>query len=64
MDVSLEDEKKPFDTEMTQEDDSMPDPDEIMQLDRGNGRLWLVKVSSNPLPCPLSFRFYRKSKLG
>jgi len=35
-------EKKPFDAEA--EDDLLPDPDEQLMLDQGNGRVWLVKV--------------------
>jgi len=44
MDEAVEDEKKPFDTEVGPEDDSQPDPDEQLMLDQGNGRVWLVKI--------------------
>ncbi|KAF4615823.1 hypothetical protein D9613_012434 [Agrocybe pediades] len=44
MDTQMEDEKKPFDAEVAQEDDSQPDPDESLMLDQGNGRVWLVKI--------------------
>lgn len=45
MDEPMEDEKKPFDTEGGQDDDTQPDPDEHLMLDQGNGRVWLVRVS-------------------
>jgi hypothetical protein len=41
---AVEDEKKPFDAENPEEEDSQPDPDEHLMLDQGNGRVWLVKV--------------------
>ncbi|CAA7268482.1 unnamed protein product [Cyclocybe aegerita] len=44
MEGPVEDEKKPFDAETTQEDDAQPDPDEHLMLDQGNGRVWLVKI--------------------
>jgi transcription initiation factor TFIIF subunit beta len=40
----IDDEKKPFDAEHPEEEDSQPDPDEHLMLDQGNGRVWLVKV--------------------
>ncbi|KAG1750285.1 transcription initiation factor IIF, beta subunit-domain-containing protein [Suillus lakei] len=43
-DLSVEDEKKPFEAEHNDED-TQPDPDEELMLDKGNGRVWLVKVS-------------------
>ncbi|KAI0058766.1 transcription initiation factor IIF, beta subunit [Artomyces pyxidatus] len=43
-DVTLEDEKKPFDAVAGNEDDSQPDPEEQIMLDSGNGRVWLVKI--------------------
>ena len=43
MDV-VDDEKKPFEAETAQDDDSQPDPEEHLMLDQGNGRIWLVKV--------------------
>ncbi len=46
MDEAAEDEKKPFDAEAGHEDDTQPDPDEHLMLDQGNGRVWLVKVST------------------
>jgi transcription initiation factor TFIIF subunit beta len=46
MDEATEDEKKPFDAEAGHEDDTQPDPDEHLMLDQGNGRVWLVKVST------------------
>lgn len=42
--ASLEDEKKPFDAEGPNEEETMPDPDEQLMLHQGNGRVWLVKV--------------------
>lgn len=43
--VMLEDEKKPFDAELAQnEEDSQPDPEEHLAMDQGQGRVWLVKV--------------------
>lgn len=44
MDEVIDDEKKPFDAEVAQDEDSQPDPDEHLMLDQGNGRVWLVKV--------------------
>lgn len=44
MDAVVDDEKKSFDAEMAQDDDSQPDPEEHLMLDQGNGRIWLVKV--------------------
>lgn len=43
--TSVEDEKKPFEAEGAVEEETMPDPDEELLLDSGNGRVWLVKVS-------------------
>ena len=43
MDV-VDDEKKSFEAETAQDDDSQPDPEEHLMLDQGNGRIWLVKV--------------------
>ena len=42
--VVVDDEKKSFDAETAQDDDSQPDPEEHLMLDQGNGRIWLVKV--------------------
>lgn len=44
-DLTVEDEKKPFEAEHNDED-AQPDPDEELMLDKGNGRVWLVKVST------------------
>jgi hypothetical protein len=44
MDAVVDDDKKPFDAEIAQDDDSQPDPEEHLMLDQGNGRIWLVKV--------------------
>ena len=44
-DLTVEDDKKRFDPEAAHEEDMQPDPDEELMLDRGNGRVWLVKVS-------------------
>ena len=44
-DLTVEDDKKRFEPEGPHEEDSQPDPDEELMLDRGNGRVWLVKVS-------------------
>ena len=43
MDEPLE-EKKPFEVEAPTEEDAQPDPDEELMLDKGGGRVWLVKV--------------------
>lgn len=40
-----EDDKKQFASEAPNEEDTQPDPEEELLLDRGNGRVWLVKVS-------------------
>lgn len=40
----MEDEKKRFDADAQQEEETQPDPEEELMLDRGNGRVWLVKV--------------------
>jgi hypothetical protein len=48
-DLTVEDEKKPFEAEHNDED-AQPDPDEELMLDKGNGRVWLVKVS---ITCPM-----------
>lgn len=45
-DLTVEDDKKRFEPEAPHEDDTQPDPDEELMLDRGNGRVWLVKVSN------------------
>lgn len=45
----LADEKKPFDHELAKdEDDSQPDPEEILNMDQGGGRVWSVKVTGRP----------------
>ena len=44
-DIALDDEKKPFDAETAQEEESQPDPDESLMMESGNGRVWVVKVS-------------------
>ncbi|KAF7972440.1 hypothetical protein HWV62_18018 [Athelia sp. TMB] len=44
MEEVAEDEKKPFEAEGPAEDETLPDPDEELMLDSGNGRVWLVKV--------------------
>lgn len=46
-DITVEDDKKRFEAEVPTEEDTQPDPDEELMLDRGNGRVWLVKVSIN-----------------
>ena len=44
-DLTVDDEKKPFDEVGAQNDeDSQPDPDEHLMLESGHGRVWLVKV--------------------
>ena len=43
-DAVVDDEKKSFDAEIVQDDDSQPDPEEHLMLDQGNGRIWLVKI--------------------
>jgi transcription initiation factor TFIIF subunit beta len=44
-DVTVDDEKKPFDALGQNDEDSQPDPDEHIMLESGHGRVWLVKVS-------------------
>lgn len=40
------DEKKPLNSlEDVNEEETQPDPDEILKLDGGLGRIWLIKVS-------------------
>lgn len=48
-DITVEDDKKRFDPEVPHDEDTQPDPDEELMLDRGNGRVWMVKVSINPI---------------
>lgn len=45
MDEPMEEDKKPFDAENGNDEDTQPDPDEHLMLDQGNGKVWLVKVS-------------------
>ncbi|KAJ8693154.1 hypothetical protein PTI98_010396 [Pleurotus ostreatus] len=40
----VEDDKKVFEPNDNHEDDALPDPDEQLMLDQGNGRVWLVKI--------------------
>ncbi|KIK77520.1 hypothetical protein PAXRUDRAFT_831362 [Paxillus rubicundulus Ve08.2h10] len=44
MDLTVEDEKTRYEPDASQEDETQPDPDEELMLDRGNGRVWLVKI--------------------
>lgn len=47
---SLPDDEKKFDADnagRNDDDDQMPDPDEPLMLDQGNGRVWMVKVCSS-----------------
>ena len=45
MDDVVVEEKKPFDSELIKdEDDTQPDPDEVLNMDQGSGRVWSVKV--------------------
>lgn len=48
----VEDEKKVFEPNENHEDDALPDPDEQLMLDQGNGRVWLVKVPFHQLRAP------------
>lgn len=42
---NAQDEKKPLNSlEETQEDEAQPDPDEILKVDTGSGRIWLIKL--------------------
>ena len=50
----MEDEQKPFDAEVPNEEETMPDPDEHLMLHQGNGRVWLVKVRPFMHPSPWS----------
>jgi hypothetical protein len=44
-DLTVDDEKKPFDVLGAQnDDDSQPDPDEHLMLESGCGPVWLIKV--------------------
>jgi len=43
-DANAEDEKKPFDAEGQDGEEALPDPDEDLVLDKGNGRVWVVKI--------------------
>jgi len=43
-DLTVEEDKKKFEPEVPHEEDSQPDPDEELMLDRGNGRVWMVKI--------------------
>jgi transcription initiation factor TFIIF subunit beta len=47
-DMSIDDEKKHFDVDGPNDEETLPDPDEQLMLDQGNGRVWLVKVRLNP----------------
>ncbi|KAG6896628.1 hypothetical protein C0992_007034 [Termitomyces sp. T32_za158] len=49
MDSLADDDRKPFDAEVRDDDDAQPDPDEELMLEQGNGRVWLVKVPKNLL---------------
>ncbi|KNZ76077.1 Transcription initiation factor IIF subunit beta [Termitomyces sp. J132] len=42
--MDADDDRKPFDAEVRDDDDAQPDPDEELMLEQGNGRVWLVKV--------------------
>ncbi|KAJ7471319.1 transcription initiation factor IIF, beta subunit [Mycena galericulata] len=44
MEVTGDDDKKPFDVVGDVEEDSQPDPDEQLMLDQGHGKVWLVKI--------------------
>ncbi|TFL02107.1 transcription initiation factor IIF, beta subunit-domain-containing protein [Pterulicium gracile] len=47
---SLPDDEKKFDADnagRNDDDDQMPDPDEPLMLDQGNGRVWMVKIPKN-----------------
>ncbi|KAJ7318110.1 transcription initiation factor IIF, beta subunit-domain-containing protein [Mycena albidolilacea] len=41
--MEVVDDKKPFDVP-NDDDDAQPDPDEILMLDQGHGKVWLVKI--------------------
>jgi transcription initiation factor TFIIF subunit beta len=41
--MEVVDDKKPFEVP-NDDDDAQPDPDEILMLDQGHGKVWLVKV--------------------
>lgn len=47
-DLIVEEDKRRLEPEATHEEDTQPDPDEELMLDRGNGRVWLVKVGIHP----------------
>ncbi|KAF9223418.1 hypothetical protein BS17DRAFT_139134 [Gyrodon lividus] len=43
-DLTVDDEKNQFEPDVAHEEETQPDPDEELMLDRGNGRVWLVKI--------------------
>lgn len=43
-DLDVADDKKRFEVDGTHDEETQPDPDEELMLDRGNGRVWMVKV--------------------
>ena len=53
-------ERKPFDTDVVkEEEDTQPEPDEVLSMDSGGGRVWSVKVCTlheheryNPINSP------------
>lgn len=64
MDGVVDDDKKQFDAETTQDDDSQPDPEENLMLDQGNGRIWLVKVRKKYFQLCARKAFLRPSPLN
>lgn len=45
MNAAVEEEKKPFDSEVAAvEEEAHPDPDEELMLDQGQGKVWMVKI--------------------
>ncbi|KAF9062868.1 transcription initiation factor IIF, beta subunit-domain-containing protein [Rhodocollybia butyracea] len=44
----VEDEKKPF-AETTHDEDLQPDPEEILMLNQGHGKVWMVKIPKSLL---------------
>ena len=59
-DVATED-RKPFDNEaVKEEEDLQPEPDEILSMDAGCGRVWSVKVVLQTL-CTLKVTEFRRT---
>ena len=49
-DDAATEERKPFDDAVKEEEDLQPEPDEVLTMDAGCGRVWSVKVRSGLRP--------------